>query len=47
MAGLRLLLQPVPRTEGLLVEEAAKTASVRATVKDFLGSVRRVITGRR
>ena len=47
MAGLRVLLQPVPRTEGLQIDEAAQTASVRATLKDFLGSVRRVITGRR
>jgi coenzyme F420 hydrogenase subunit beta len=47
MAGLRATFQPHPRAAHLGVREAAATASLGSKLKDFLGSVRRVLTGQR
>jgi coenzyme F420 hydrogenase subunit beta len=46
-AACRTLLQPFPRTRGTLVEAAARQAGIRASLKNYLGMIRRIITRRR
>jgi coenzyme F420 hydrogenase subunit beta len=43
----RMLLQPVPTMRGLQVTAAARTAGLREQARNFLGSVRRIVQGRR
>ena len=47
LAACRLAFQPVPRTAGLDVGSAAKLASVSETLKNFVGTFRRIVHGRR
>lgn len=47
VAALTATLQPSPDMRGTLVEEAARRASPRESLQNLLGSVRRVVTGRR
>ena len=45
-AALRLLLRPVPVMRGLGVGEASKGASASRKIRNFLGMMRRVVSGR-
>lgn len=46
-AAARTLFQPVPAMAGTAVHRAAKQAGWGETVRNYLGSLRRIITGRR
>jgi coenzyme F420 hydrogenase subunit beta len=46
-AGVRVSLQPVPRMRKLKVGEAAGRAGAKEQLQNFLGTARRVITGKR
>lgn len=46
-AALTATLQPKPKMAGLMVGEAAGRASVGEELTSFLGTVRRIVTGRR
>jgi coenzyme F420 hydrogenase subunit beta len=46
-AGVKAMLQPCPEMADLSVAEAARRAQGRETLKDFLGTVRRILQGRR
>jgi coenzyme F420 hydrogenase subunit beta len=45
--ALRLILQPRPRMDGLRVEDAARRAPLKDTVRDVVGTLRRTLLGRR
>ena len=47
VAALAVTLQPRPRMQGTQVQEAARAASVIDTLRNFLGSIRRIVLGRR
>jgi coenzyme F420 hydrogenase subunit beta len=47
VAAVRATLQPAPRMDGLMVGAAAKRAGVKESAHNFLGTVRRIVTGRR
>jgi coenzyme F420 hydrogenase subunit beta len=47
VAATRVTLQPRPEMGGLLVEEAAKRAQPKEALKNFLGTTRRIVQGRR
>lgn len=47
LAALRLTGQPVPRYTGLHLRAAARQNSFRVNLKNFLGTMRRVLQGRR
>jgi coenzyme F420 hydrogenase subunit beta len=46
-AALPLLLQPVPRMRGLRVWQAARRSGFKDGLRNFLGSIRRTLFGRR
>ncbi|MEL6533511.1 MAG: Coenzyme F420 hydrogenase/dehydrogenase, beta subunit C-terminal domain [Pseudomonadota bacterium] len=46
LAGLLVMGRPVPRYRGLGLWAAARTGSLRRQARDFLGMIRRVLTGR-
>jgi coenzyme F420 hydrogenase subunit beta len=46
-AATRATLQPVPRMDGLKVGEAARRAGVKESLHNFLGTARRILSGRR
>lgn len=46
LAGLRLLARPIPRYKGLRLIGAARQASLPWLIRNFLGMVRRVLTGK-
>lgn len=46
-ASCRVLLQPVPRMQGLDVGKAARTARVTEQLRNFLGTLRRILGNRR
>jgi coenzyme F420 hydrogenase subunit beta len=43
----RMMLQPVPRMDGLLVKEASRKAGSKEALHNFLGTARRIFTGKR
>lgn len=47
IAACKLAFQPIPKTAGLKVGTAAKMASVSETLKNFVGTFRRIAQGRR
>ncbi len=47
LAALTATLQPRPQVDGLLIEAAAKTATMRDQLRNFLGTIRRVLIGKR
>lgn len=47
IAAARTLLQPVPAMAGLAIGAAARRAMVSETIRNYLGSLRRIILGRR
>ncbi len=47
MDASRLMLQPVPRTEGLKVKTAQKQATIKEYLRDLLGTIRRIVLKRR
>jgi coenzyme F420 hydrogenase subunit beta len=47
VAALSLVFQPSPRMTGTLVNEAARGARLGESIRNILGTVRRIITGRR
>jgi coenzyme F420 hydrogenase subunit beta len=46
LAGLRLLGRPVPRYRGLHITAPARQNTVKSNLKNFLGIIRRGLTGR-
>jgi coenzyme F420 hydrogenase subunit beta len=46
-AACRTLLQPVPAIGGLMVKDAARDGAWRLKLRNYLGMLRRIITGRR
>lgn len=46
-AAARTMLQPVPVMSGLAVGQAARLAKLSETIRNYLGSLRRIIVGRR
>lgn len=46
-AAARTLWQPVPAMSGLSIDAAVSRAKVSETIKNYLGSLRRIIVGRR
>lgn len=46
-ASCRLLMQPVPKMRGLDVGKAARTARVSERMRNFLGTLRRILRNRR
>jgi coenzyme F420 hydrogenase subunit beta len=46
-AAARTMLQPLPQMRGLNVGRAARRAKVSETIHNYLGSLRRIIVGRR
>lgn len=46
-AAVRVALQPVPKMDGLMVGPAARRATAKEIGHNFLGTLRRVVTGRR
>lgn len=46
LAGLRVLGRPVPRYRGLQISAAARGNSIRTHLRNFLGMIRRGLTGR-
>lgn len=46
-ASCRVLLQPVPRMQGLDVGKAARTARATEQLRNFLGTLRRILRNRR
>jgi coenzyme F420 hydrogenase subunit beta len=47
MTALRLTLQPRPRMDGLMVDDAARRGGIGERLRNVLGTIRRVIVGRR
>ena len=46
-ASCRVLIQPVPKMRGLDIGKAARTARVKEQVRNFLGTLRRILQNRR
>jgi coenzyme F420 hydrogenase subunit beta len=46
-AAVRTVLQPVPKMDGLLVKEASRRAGTKEALHNYLGTARRILTGRR
>lgn len=46
-AAARTLFQPVPKMVGLAVGQSARRAQISETIHNYLGSLRRIIVGRR
>jgi coenzyme F420 hydrogenase subunit beta len=46
-AACRTLLQPVPVSDGLMLKDAAREGTWHLRLKNYLGTLRRIITGRR
>jgi coenzyme F420 hydrogenase subunit beta len=47
IAALKATLNPYPQTTGTCVREAARRTSARDAIRSFVGTVRRIIAGRR
>jgi coenzyme F420 hydrogenase subunit beta len=46
-AACRTLLQPVPRSRGLMLEPAARRAPLKLRLRNYLGTIRRIVMGLR
>jgi coenzyme F420 hydrogenase subunit beta len=46
-AACRTLLQPVPRSRGLMLAQAARRAPLKLRLRNYLGTIRRIVMGLR
>jgi coenzyme F420 hydrogenase subunit beta len=47
VGAVRATLNPRPKMDGLMVDQAASRASAKEQLKNFVGTARRILQGRR